>query len=73
MKIVKENKVQEAVKPMNFVVQFEPTTKQRDKFSRGVYNVLIDGHKMGILDEDNIEKFIKLKLEFVKKFERLLV
>ncbi len=72
MKIVKENKVQEAVKPVDFSVTFDTTFKRGDSQSREVYTVKVDGHKIGVLDQDDIEKFIKLKLDFMKKFEALL-
>lgn len=67
MKIVKENKVQEAVKPMDFSIQFT-------KKGNGLYQVTVDGHKFGddLFDEDDVEKFIKIKLDFMKKFEALL-
>ena len=67
MRVVKENKVQEAVKPMDFSVQFA-------KKSNGLYQVYVDGHKFGndLFDEDDLGKFIKLKLDFMKKFEALL-
>lgn len=66
MKIVKENKVQEAVKPVDFKIQFGIE-------ENGFYKVFHDGHKMkGLFDKNDVEKFIKLKLEFMKKFEALL-
>lgn len=67
MKIVKESKVEEAIKPMDFIVQFT-------KKGSGLYQVSVDGHKFGddLFDEDDVPKFIKLKLDFLKKFETLL-
>lgn len=67
MRIVKENKINEAVKPMDFSVQFS-------KKGNGLYQVSVDGHKFGkdLFDEDDVEKFIKLKMDFMKKFEALL-
>jgi hypothetical protein len=67
MKIIKENKVQEAVKPSDVHIQFA-------KKPNGLYQVYVDGHKFGkdLFDEDDVEKFIKLKLDFMKKFEALL-
>jgi len=65
MKIVKESKVNEAVKPMDFKIQFGINNDDN-------YNVFVDGHKKGIFKQENVEKFIKLKLDFMKKFEALL-
>lgn len=67
MKIVKESEINEAVKPMDFSVQFKSK-------GSGLYQVFVDGHKFGkdLFDEDDVEKFIKLKLDFMKKFEALL-
>lgn len=69
MKIVKENKVQEAVKPMDFSVQF---TSWGDKRDAGEFTVFVDGHKKGMFQTSDTHKFIKLKLDFMKKFEALL-
>jgi hypothetical protein len=68
MKVLNEGKVVEAVKPMGFVVEFV------NKGS-GLYQIYIDGHKFGkdLFDEDDVNKFIKLKLEFLKRLEALVV
>ena len=67
MKIVKENKINEAVKPMDFSIEFKSK-------GGGLYQVFVDGRKFGkdLFDEDDVEKFIKLKLDFIKKLETLL-
>jgi len=69
MRVVKENKVQEAVKPMDFSVQFSSKGNKKDVDEYAVY---VDGHRKGIMSSNDVEKFIKLKLDFMKKFEALL-
>lgn len=67
MKIIKENKIDEAVKPMGFTVEFR---------SKGIdlYQIYIDGHKFGsdLFSADDVNKFIEIKLDFMKKLERLV-
>lgn len=67
MKIVKESEINEAVKPMGFSVQFKSK-------GSGLYQVFVDGHKFGkdLFDDNDVETFIKLKMDFMKKFEALL-
>lgn len=52
---------------MDFSVQFKSK-------GSGLYQVFVDGHKFGkdLFDDNDVEKFIKLKMDFMKKFEALL-
>lgn len=58
-------RITEAVKPMDFHIQFAPK-------GQGIYEVFIDGHKAGFFDDNDVQNFIKIKLDFLKKFEKLL-